>query len=221
MRIQVFSPYMREAVARAGVDDAAVTPYPVPPLADPIAPHENDARPVLLASGRLNKEKGFRQLLGALSRVTSASHLVIAGSGHDRDALEAIARRIYGPHRVTFTGWLSPEDLAGWIERAAIVAMPSMWPEPFGIAGLEAMARARPVVAFDSGGIATWLADGETGVLVPVGDEIALAGAIERLLRDPDARARMGAAGRARAEHEFNLGDHVARVLELYRQVAA
>jgi glycosyltransferase involved in cell wall biosynthesis len=223
LRLQVFSSYMRDAVARAGIDPANVgmTHYPVPPLAAPLPPGDADKRPVVFASGRLNKEKGFHQLLDAIARVRTPAHLVIAGAGHERGALEARARRIVAPHRITFTGWLGANELAGWVERASVVAFPSMWPEPFGIAGIEAMARAKPVVGFDAGGVREWLADGETGTLVKHGDVIAFARALEALLNDDETRARMGTAARARAETEFALDRHVARMLDLYREISA
>lgn len=221
--LQVFSAHMRDELARAGIDRArvAVTPYPVPPAVEPLDPRDGDRRPVVLASGRLNKEKGFRELIEALARVRTPAHLVIAGSGHTRAMLERHARATYGPHRITFTGWLSGAALAGWRARAAIVAVPSMWPEPFGIVGLEAMAAGVPVVAFDSGGIREWLASGETGTLVRAGDVVGFARALDELLLDSDARARMGAAARDRAAQEFSLAAHAERMESLFEEVRA
>lgn len=221
--IQVFSRYMRDEIAASGFDVArvSVTPYPTPAPAHPSDPGERDRRPVLFASGRLNKEKGFAQLIAAVEQVRPAVHLVIAGDGHQRDALERLARGAGGGHRVTFPGWLPAERLAGWRAQAAIVAVPSMWPEPFGIVGLEAMAAGKPVVAFDAGGIREWLADGETGVLVPPGDVRAMTEAIGELLADPDRRALMGEAGRLRAERAFSLERHVRDVVDLYAEAAA
>lgn len=222
--LQVFSGFMRDLIARAGVDAAriAVTHYPVPPRAEAVAPSgPRDPRPVVFASGRLNKEKGFFELLEAMSYVAEPAHVVIAGEGHERRSLERHARSIGGPHRVTFTGWLDAHELQGWRERAVIVAVPSMWPEPFGIVGLEAMDARKPVVAFASGGIPEWCADGETGRLIAPGDLRALAAAIEDLLRDADARTRMGDAAIARAATDFSLAAHVGRVLELYEKVSA
>ena len=221
LNLQVFSEHMRGELARAGLDSprVVVTPYPIPPAAEVLYPLDDDARPVVFASGRLNKEKGFHQLIEAIARVRTAAHLVIAGSGHEREKLEKRARSVYGPHRITFTGWLSPEALAGWRARAAVIAVPSMWPEPFGIVGLEAMAASRAVVAFDSGGIREWLTDGANGRLVPTGDVRGFARALEELLGDEAARAHMGAAGRARAETEFSLGAHVEKMTGLYAAV--
>ena len=101
-------------------------------------------------------------------------------------------------------GWLTPAETIRACAEAQIVVVPSIWHEPFGLVAVEAMAAGRPVVASRSGGLADIIADGETGVLVPPGDPAALADAIARLIEDPDTRARMGAAGRRRAEQGYD-----------------
>ena len=111
-------------------------------------------------------------------------------------------------------------ELQAAYDRAAVVAVPSVWPEPFGMIGLEAMARGRPVVASDVGGIPDWLVDEVTGVLTPPGDVGALATALRRLLANRELRARMGAAGADRVRRRFTADQHIAaieRVNELAR----
>jgi glycosyltransferase involved in cell wall biosynthesis len=102
------------------------------------------------------------------------------------------------------------------LRRASIVAMPSRWPEPSGIIGLEAMAHGRPVVAFATGGIPEWLVHGETGLLAPPLDVPALAGAIAALLGDEANAKRMGEMGRARARRLFSPGPHLAQLSAIY-----
>lgn len=220
-RLQVFSDYMRDTLTGAGIDAARilVTPYPVPPLAAPVWVGDSDPRPVVFATGRLTREKGFETLLRAISWVRTGVHVVIAGDGHHRAALERAAGTVPSRHRVTLPGWLSGEELAGWYSRAGVVAVPSAWPEPFGIVGLEAMAMARPVVAFAVGGVGQWLADGVTGVAVRPGDERAFGRALDRVLGDEALRERMGTSGRRRAVAEFSLPGHVSTMLEAYDDV--
>lgn len=223
-RVHAFSEYMRTQLVRARVDPrrVAVIPYPAPRPPAPVAPSiAPDPRPVVLASGRLNREKGFHLLIDALANLPVRCHVVIAGDGHARGWLERRARTATGGHAITFAGWLSPGELAGWHERAAVVAVPSAWPEPFGIVGLEAMAAGRAVVAFDVGGIREWLADGECGVLVPPGDTAAFGSALRMVLEDEGTRRRMGEAGRARAVRDFSLEGHLDRLLPLYEEVSA
>jgi glycosyltransferase involved in cell wall biosynthesis len=96
-----------------------------------------------------------------------------------------------------------------------LLAMTSVQPEPFGGVISEAMSVGLPVVATNHGGALDQVVDGVTGFLVPPGDPVALADAIERLLRDPELRRRMGVAARARAEQEFSLARMGQRIGEL------
>lgn len=234
--LQVFSDYMRDEIARAGIRaPITVTPYPTPRLDVPLAAPErlrkgngsvtssqgtggSDGRPVVLGMGRLTKEKGFDVLLEALDHLPTAVHVVIGGTGHHAAALRQRAAKVPERHRVTFTGWLDRSALAALYGKASVFALPSAWPEPFGIVGLEAMSHGLPVVATDVGGVRQWLVQGETGLAVRPRDAKAFAAALVTLLGDPETRARMGAAGAARAATEFSLERHVTAVLEMYEQ---
>jgi glycosyltransferase involved in cell wall biosynthesis len=88
--------------------------------------------------------------------------------------------------------------------------------EGISLAVLEAMAMGLPVVASAVGGMREILTDGVEGLLVPPGDPLALAGALERLGRDAGLRAAMGARGRARVEERFSLAAMTAAYVELY-----
>jgi glycosyltransferase involved in cell wall biosynthesis len=96
-----------------------------------------------------------------------------------------------------------------------------MIPESFGLVGIEAMACARPVVAFDSGGIRDWLVDGDTGFLVARGDLWALAARIGRLVADDSLVDAMGAAAQRRVERLYRPEAHLARLVPLYDAVLA
>ncbi len=82
--------------------------------------------------------------------------------------------------RVTFEGWVDPARRASLLADTDVAAMPSLWPEPYGLAGLESVVAGVPVAAFRSGGVPEWLKDGVTGVLAPADPPTAegLAGAI-------------------------------------------
>ncbi len=222
-RIQVFSDYMAGMLARSGLDHerVTVTPYPVPPMpaASPIP--TTTGAPVVFSTGRLVKEKGFDVLIDALASVRTPVHLAIAGEGHHGDALRESARGVPARHTVTFLGWLPPNQLAGWYEAATIVAVPSAWPEPFGIVGLEAMAAGKAVIAGDVGGVRQWLVHGSTGLAVPSNDPAAFARAMESLLSDEGLRAHMGAAARERIATEFSLATHLERIARLYDEARA
>ncbi|MDF1797663.1 MAG: glycosyltransferase family 4 protein [Planctomycetota bacterium] len=170
-----------------------------------------DARPVVLTPARLaHPDKGIDRLLAALARVEAPHKLVIAGSGPDEALLQAEAERLgLGPDRVLWAGWQDAGAMETLLGRADVVACPSVWDEPFGLVGLEAMAHAKPVVAFAVGGIPEWLEHGRTGLLVERGDSAALGAALERLLVDPDLAASLGRAGAERLAERFPREAHL------------
>jgi glycosyltransferase involved in cell wall biosynthesis len=110
-------------------------------------------------------------------------------------------------------GFVSPEELGDWYERAAVVAVPSRR-EGYGVVAREAMAYGRPVVATAVGGLVDAVEDGVTGLLVPPRDIAALRSAAERLLADGELRARLGAAARGRAVSREAAAD---TLIEVYR----
>jgi glycosyltransferase involved in cell wall biosynthesis len=162
-----------------------------------------DGVPRLLCVGRLIPIKGHIVLMRAFAEAKlelPELELEIAGRGPLEPALKALARELGIIDSVRFLGQVSPIQSA--IERAAVVVVPSMG-EGFGMVALEAMERARPVIAAAIGGLGELVRDGETGVLVPAGEAEPLRDAIVKLAGDlPLARA-MGEAGRKRALTRF------------------
>jgi glycosyltransferase involved in cell wall biosynthesis len=100
--------------------------------------------------------------------------------------------------------------------RARVVVVPSLWPEPFGLVGVEAMARGRPVVGIDRGGIREWLAHGETGLRVEP-TAATLAAAIQRLLNEPELALCFGRAGREQWRERFSPAVHAGLLEDAYR----
>ena len=95
---------------------------------------------------------------------------------------------------------------------------PSLWAEPFGIVGIEAMARGVPVVGFNVGGVRDWLEDEKTGYLVGRNDTAAMSNRVKVLLDDSELRKRMGLAGMEKVRREFGREKHLERLLALYRE---
>lgn len=174
----------------------------------------------VVTGGRLTREKGFDLFIDAMARVPRPWRAVIAGDGMERAALERRARAAGLHDDLTFAGWLDEAGMRALYARATVVVMPSRWPEPSGIVGLEAMAYGRPVVAFDAGGIPEWLAHGETGLLAARGDSGALGAAIAAVLADPAEARRMGEAGRRRASALFSVDRHLHSLAEVYAALA-
>ena len=165
---------------------------------------------VALHIGRLVPWKGQREFLAAASLVARdqprARFVVVGDTAFEgpayRDELHALARRLGLWERVIFTGWR--QDIPALLAAADVLVHSSVLPEPFGLVIVEAMAMERPVVASQFGGPAEIVRDGEEGLLVDPRDPAEIARALLRLADDPGARARMGRAGRARAEECFS-----------------
>jgi glycosyltransferase involved in cell wall biosynthesis len=174
------------------------------------------SEPRLLCVGRLIPVKGHLVLLRALAQArlrVPGLVLDIAGQGPLEPALKSYARELGLGEAVRFLGFVTPVQTA--IEDAAIVVVPSLG-EGFGMVALEAMERARPVIASAVGGLPEIVADGETGLVVPSGDAEALAEAMVALASDLPRAAAMGEAGRRRALESFTQERSTRGIEELY-----
>jgi glycosyltransferase involved in cell wall biosynthesis len=175
--------------------------YGIDPNGEPNPYMESEPR--LLCVGRLIPIKGHIVLLRAFAaakRELPDLQLDIAGGGPLEPALKALVRELGIVDSVRFLGHVSPIQAA--IERAAVVVVPSMG-EGFGMVALEAMERARPVIAAAIGGLGELVRHGETGLLVPPGEAEPLREAIVRLAGDLELARAMGEAGRRRALARF------------------
>jgi glycosyltransferase involved in cell wall biosynthesis len=193
-----------------------VVHYGIAPRPEP-RPYRGKA-PRLLCVGRLIPIKGHIVLLRAFAdarKSVPGLELDIAGRGPMEPALKALARELGVAEAVRFLGYVAPIQEA--IERSAIVVVPSMG-EGFGMVALEAMERARPVVAAAIGGLGELVRHGETGLLVEPGEAEPLALAIVELAGDLDRAARLGEAGRRRALAEFLEARCTDRTEILYRE---
>ena len=179
------------------------------------SPYPGD-EPRLGCVGRLIPIKGHVVLLRALAQARQSVPgitLDVAGRGPLAPALKGYARELGLEHAIRFLGFVSPVEAA--LESAAVVVVPSLG-EGFGMVALEAMERARPVIASAVGGLPEIVADGETGLVVPPADVAALAEAIVELAGNLPRAAEMGSAGRVRALAEFTPERCVERIEALY-----
>ncbi|MDY6950058.1 MAG: glycosyltransferase family 4 protein [Thermodesulfobacteriota bacterium] len=172
--------------------------------------------PTILCLGRITKEKGMHYLLRAFMRIGPKARLIIVGDGPALNDIKILATKLGIESRVSLPGWLSHEKLGRLYHDCTLVVVPSVWPEPFGIVGIEAMAHEKPVVAFDVGGVSQWLKHGKTGFLVPPCDEEGLAERIDHLLARRDLAREMGAKGRALVEEHFAPEVHLQAILSLF-----
>ncbi len=119
--------------------------------------------------------------------------------------------------QIIFVGAVDNREMHGYFAASDIVAIPSLV-EATSIAGLEAMATGRPIIATTVGGLPEIITDGEHGLLVPPADTPSLAEAARRLVQSPELCARMGRAGRERAVREFDWRKIAERTVAVYRE---
>ncbi|MFO0891133.1 MAG: glycosyltransferase [Isosphaeraceae bacterium] len=174
----------------------------------------NPGGPVV-AVARLSPEKDIANLVRAAAiarRSDPGLRIQVAGGGPRRGELDLLVRELGVDEIVTLLG--ETRDVRSVMMRGSIFVLPSR-SEGISLTLLEAMASGLPTVATRVGGSPEIVVEGETGLLVPPADPEALAGALLRLRRDPEAACRMGQAGRSRVERDFS----VQRMMDDYRTI--
>lgn len=174
-------------------------------------------RPRVAYVGRLAAQKNVDVLLEAFERCPDAACLLVVGDGPRRAALERRART--SRREVRFTGFLDHARIPAVLRHVDVLVLPSAY-EELGSVLVEAMATGLPIVASDVGGIPDLIRDGDNGLLASPGDTIALAGAIGRLLTEPETAARLGAAAR-RSVRDHAWPSLAVHVLDVYLQAIA
>ena len=191
----------------------------------PTSRHRNRI-PHIVSVGRLVAFKGFEDLIDAcaeLARRRIDFFCDIIGDGPLRETLQAKIDQLNLSSRVDLLGSLSQDAVLEKLHGADIFALASTIDaegatDVFPTVILEAMASARPIVSTRLAGIPELVIDGETGILVQPGDGIALAHALEQLLRDPELRLHLGRAGRVRIEQHFRIERTVEPLIQLIEQ---
>ncbi|HWP37167.1 MAG TPA: glycosyltransferase family 4 protein, partial [Gemmatimonadales bacterium] len=215
----VASRHMRDEYLRHDIPAAALHVLPLPPTAITADGSLGDSAfgsGTVLFVGRMTDLKIAPHTVDAVARAARRLHrqlsLIAVGDGPARGAVQRHANRLRVP--ATFRPWVEPEERNRLFRSSEILLVPSTWPEPWGLVGLEAACVGLPAVAFASGGIPEWLTPGETGELAAADPPTAegLAAALVRALGDREhyEQLRRGAWRRAR---EFTIARHVAELV--------
>ncbi|MEM9197948.1 MAG: glycosyltransferase family 4 protein [Pseudomonadota bacterium] len=189
-----------------------------------------DPRPILLLPARLTRWKGHLWLLDAAAQLRDAQaraapefRIVCAGGDAQGEFAGEIRRRAERLGLARDVALVGPvADMPAALKLASAVVCPSLEPEAFGRAAVEAQAMRKPVIASDHGGARETVLPGETGWLVPPGNVAALADALSTALTLPEPDAlRMGAAGRQRVVERYSVAAMQTATLALYRDLLA
>ena len=226
----------RVRVVYNGIDTAQYAPDRNTDVLDRLG--IDPSRPSVVYVGRITKQKGLPYLLRAARELPADVQLVLLAGAPDTPEIGAEVEELAAELRATRSGvvWvaamLPKHEVIQVLTHATIFVCPSVY-EPMGIVNLEAMACETAVVATATGGIPEVVADGETGLLVPIeqaGDGSGtpldperfvadLAARMNELLADPERIAAFGAAGRRRAVEHFSWDAIARQTLEVYRSV--
>lgn len=187
------------------------------------AHHINSSTHNLLFIGRLSPVKGLPVLFDALTALVPKFpelHLTLIGDGPDRAALEAMAKQLgLAPH-VTFVGYQSQGAVAAKLSQTNMLVLPS-FAEGVPVVLMEAMAAEIPVVATQIAGVPELVEHGVSGFLVPPGDTSALAKSISDIWDNPALAKKMGKAGRAKIQAEFNIASESLWLHRLFQGYAS
>jgi glycosyltransferase involved in cell wall biosynthesis len=182
----------------------------------------SDDVPLIAAAGRLVSKKGFEYLIDALARVDDAV-LALAGDGTLGEELRARAAHANVSERVIFLGNQSQDDVSRLFASADLIATPSVRDESGNVDGLpnvvmEALASGTPLVTTTAGGIGSVVTDGETALVVPEKDAVALATALQRLVGNRALGDQLAAAARALVRSRYGWSHTAAQFEDAYRR---
>ncbi|MGO4251339.1 glycosyltransferase [Paenarthrobacter sp. TAF1] len=189
------------------------------PSASPLVPLETLRGPLrFLIASRWNGWKGHFSLLSAWNQDTCPGELIILGGPPSMGTgvdVEALVRNLRHSSSVSVIGEVN--DIAGYIDQADFLVLPSDRPEPFGLVLVEAFARGRPVIASRAGGVVDIVRDGHNGLLFEMGDELEL----RRLLNNVDraSAAALGNQAKLDFEDKFSIESFELRLRELWPEI--
>jgi glycosyltransferase involved in cell wall biosynthesis len=221
-RMMVYSQYMKDELIRNGFDAQRIEIHaPLHAQQDDTPRSSFSERNLILFVGQLIRGKGVDVLLEALAQVQAPFECLILGEGSHRSYCENLCQSLGLGDRVHFRGFIKAEEIVKHYLECSVALVSSVWPEPFGMAGPEAMRHGLPVVAFDVGGISEWLMDGVNGYLVPRMDRAGFAARVQELLRDKTLARRLGERGRHMARRKHNPSKQIAALERMFDNVVS
>jgi glycosyltransferase involved in cell wall biosynthesis len=217
----VYSNFTREELVRNGFDTRKIE------LNIPIRCWGTEARVssfsdrnLILYAGQIIRGKGVDVLLKSLAKVKERFECLILGDGSHRPECERLCGNLGLNDRVHFRGFILRDELRNYYLESSVFVLSSVWPEPFGLTGPEAMRYGLPVVAFDAGAIREWLLDGENGFLVPWMNTTKFAQRIDELLRNKDLARQMGRRALELVNDRYNATAQIDKLEAIFERLA-
>ena len=218
-KILVASEYMKAELVKNGFDPEkfVVMPHPVEVPSD----FEISYGDFILFVGRLTVEKGLKYLLQALARTSLEIKLKVVGDGPERLGNQELTSSLGLSNRVTFTGWIPYQEVCQLYAQCRFLVFPSVWPEPYGRTGPEAMMFGKPAIGFNAGAVSEWLKDGENGFLLEPRDTVGLAEKMDLLWNDLDLTKRLGQTGKKFIEKHTDSANYIQKLERLFGTIRA
>jgi glycosyltransferase involved in cell wall biosynthesis len=220
LEVLVGSRFMRRLLTSNGLQEERIGILS-PIMFDGVAESSTPEAGTVLFAGRIVPEKGLHLLIEALAQVERDWRLTVAGEGEDLVRCQRLASNLGVGGQIQFLGWQDAAGMARLYRQSAVVAVPSLWPEPYGRIGPEAFYYGRPVVAFDAGGVSDWLQHDVTGSLIPAGDVGALSHALGSWLGRSTAWQDTGSHVQEHARRLWSTGEHLKSLLPRFEHVMA
>jgi glycosyltransferase involved in cell wall biosynthesis len=218
----VYSRYMKDELIRNGFEAQRIEIHAPLHAEHGETPRSSFSdRNLILFAGQLIRGKGVDVLLEALAQVQTPFECLILGDGNHRSFCEHLSQSLGLGDRVHFCGFIKSEEIAKHYLECSVAMVSSVWPEPFGMAGPEAMRHGLPVVAFDVGGISEWLMDGVNGYLVPRMDRAGFAARVQELLLDKTLGRQMGERGRSMATRNHDPSKQITALERIFDRVSS
>ena len=216
----VASNHMKNNLLMQGYQDdkIAVIPYFTEIPDDIIAESQQNN---ILFVGRVSPEKGLDIFIESLALLEADFRFIIVGDGSPDyvDMLHNKVREKKLEEKVEFSGWVDNRHISEYHAKSAFLVVPSIWPEPFGIVGIEAMAHSRPAISFNVGGIPEWLEHEKTGFLIERMDIKDFARKMNLLLRNKSLRHELGQNAYKRVSTIFNKTNHIQKLIHVFNEV--
>lgn len=222
--IIAMSEFMITLAERANIDPSVLrlNPYFTPMLEkEAIKKYEFGNQKRILFVGRLSETKGvhyFIQMGCDILKKRDDVVFDIVGDGHDSKKFKSMIPEEF-KRQFIFHGWKKRDEVKQLFLDCYLLVFPSVYPEAFGISGIEAMMAAKPVVAFDVGGVKTWMKHGKTGYLTDAKDTEKMTSKVLELLENDQLYKGMCNEARDVALKEFSSNVHINKLIKIYSEV--